>query len=382
MSFLDRPQSVFARRALFQVHLWLGVITGLYILVVCATGAALVFRIDMQRALHPDLFTPSATGPAADPVAIMQSVTTAYPGERLSGIDAPTSERPTYLAYTSRGNDFRALLLDPVTTSMLGEIPKTSFVRTLQDLHFDLLGGRTGRLVNGIGAAALALMCLTGIVIWWPGRSNWRRSMLVDFGRNWKRINWDVHSAIGFWTVAFVFMWAVTGVYFAFPSAFRSAVNTISPITTTQTPQSRPREGREPLAWRTLVDTAQRHAPGQHVARVVVPFNDKAAFLVQFSPVRPTPLGADLRSVYLDQYSGAMLTPATPGPRTAGDLVMAWVAPLHVGNFGGLGIRIAWLVLGLAPALLFVTGFIMWWTRVVRTRWIGANHWTLDQGRA
>jgi uncharacterized iron-regulated membrane protein len=46
------------------------------------------------------------------------------------------------------------------------------------------------------------------------------------------------------------------------------------------------------------------------------------------------------------------------------------VAALHVGGFGGLGVRIAWLILGLAPPLLFVTGFIMWWTRVVRTRWV------------
>jgi uncharacterized iron-regulated membrane protein len=35
-----------------------------------------------------------------------------------------------------------------------------------------------------------------------------------------------------------------------------------------------------------------------------------------------------------------------------------------------MGIRVAWLVLGLAPPLLFVTGFVMWWTRVVRARWI------------
>ena len=49
---------------------------------------------------------------------------------------------------------------------------------------------------------------------------------------------------------------------------------------------------------------------------------------------------------------------------------MAWVAPLHVGNFAGNAVRVVWLVLGLSPAVLFVTGFIMWWTRVVRPRWI------------
>jgi uncharacterized iron-regulated membrane protein len=47
---------------------------------------------------------------------------------------------------------------------------------------------------------------------------------------------------------------------------------------------------------------------------------------------------------------------------------MAWVSPLHVGSFGGAGVRVAWLVLGLMPPVLFVTGFTMWWTRVVRPR--------------
>jgi uncharacterized iron-regulated membrane protein len=369
LSFVDRPQSVLVRRALFQVHLWLGVITGLYIFVVCVTGATLVFRIDMQRALHPDLFTPSAAGPHADPVAILDSVARAYPDERVSGIDAPTTGRPTYLAYTSDGARFRTLLLDPVTATLLGELADTTFVRTLQDLHFDLLGGRTGRIVNGIGAIVLTLMCVTGLIIWWPGRSHWRRSLGIDWHRHWKRINWDLHSATGFWTVAFVLMWALTGVYFAFPAAFRSTVNQFSPITKAPLPQSSPGNGREPLTWRALIDEAVRHAPGQHVARVVLPSSETAAFLVQFSPVTPTPLGADLNSVYLDQFSGAMVTPAAAPARTAGDIVMAWVSPLHVGNFGGNGIRVAWLLFGLAPPLLFVTGFIMWWTRVVRARW-------------
>ena len=56
--------------------------------------------------------------------------------------------------------------------------------------------------------------------------------------------------------------------------------------------------------------------------------------------------------MYLDQYSGALAAaPDTASARTAGDLVMAWVGPLHVGNFGGNGIRAAWLLLGLATAL-------------------------------
>lgn len=369
-TFLDRPQSVLARRALFQVHLWLGVLTGLYIFVVCATGAVLVFRIDIQRAMHPDLFTPHTSGALADPVDVMESVQKAYPDSRVSGIEAPTTTRPTYLAYAARGDRFLTLLLDPVSAELLGEVPEQSFVRTLQDLHFDLLGGRRGRFINGLGAIVLLGMCATGLVIWWPGRSNWTRSLKVDFSRPWKRVNWDLHSAIGIWTVALIAMWAITGAYFVFPAAFRTAINHVSPLTEAITPQSKPTQAATSRpSWRAMVDEAQRQVPGQHVARVILPSSATSAFLVMFSPAQPTPGNPGLTSVYLDQYTGETLTSPLV-KRSAGDIVMAWLTPLHVGNFAGNGIRVVWLLLGMAPPALFVTGFMMWWMRVVRVRWI------------
>jgi uncharacterized iron-regulated membrane protein len=383
-TFLDRPQSVWARRALFQLHLWLGVATGVYVFVVCVSGAALVFRIDMQRAMHPALFTPRASGPVADPVAIMESVRRAYPAATLSGIDAPTTSRQTYLAYAANGERFLTLLLDPVSAEMLGELSDQSFIRTLQDLHFDLLAGRTGRIVNGVGALILLTMCVTGIVIWWPGRSNWKRGFTVDVRRQWKRVNWDLHSAVGIWTVALIAMWSVTGAYFAFPSAFRAFVNRLSPITVARTPQSGfPQSTTARPTWRAVIDAARRRVPGQHVARVVLPSSDRAAFLVMFSRVQPTPTGgADLTAIYLDQYTGAVLTAPAPPRRSVGDLIMAWLAPLHVGNFDGNAVRIVWLVLGLSPAVLFATGFVMWWTRVVRPRWIRVSQPATEAARS
>ena len=92
---------------------------------------------------------------------------------------------------------------------------------------------------------------------------------------------------------------------------------------------------------------------------------------MQFSDVAPTPADSSaLTSVYLDRFTGRVLQAPATGARTVGDLVMAWIGPLHVGSFGGLGLRLAWAVLGLSPAVLFVTGFIMWWVRVVKPRWL------------
>jgi len=142
-------------------------------------------------------------------------------------------------------------------------------------------------------------------------------------------------------------------------------VQALSPISVSRPPLSSDGAGRGPRLPREIIARARQEKPGQHVARVVMPFNDKAAFLIMFSASSPTPAGSELSSVYVDQYSGEVLA-APPAARTAGDIVMAWVTPLHVGGFGGAPVRWLWFVLGLAPPLLFFSGSVIWWTRVVR----------------
>ena len=52
-------------------------------------------------------------------------------------------------------------------------------------------------MLNGVGAAFLLLLNATGMVIWWPGIRNWKRALKVDFERNWRRINFDLHRLGG-----------------------------------------------------------------------------------------------------------------------------------------------------------------------------------------
>jgi uncharacterized iron-regulated membrane protein len=95
-------------------------------------------------------------------------------------------------------------------------------IQWLVNLHANLLSGNTGRLVNGIGALCLTMLCLTGAVIWWPGIKNWRRSLTVNWRSRFVRFTWDLHSALGFWTFPFVLMWGTSGIYFSFPDAFNA----------------------------------------------------------------------------------------------------------------------------------------------------------------
>ena len=71
------------------------------------------------------------------------------------------------------------------------------------------------------------------------------------------------------------------------------------------------------------------------------------------------------------------LDDANPFDRTV-DRIQYWLAYLHFGRLGGRGIpgcgrglcdattKVIWAVVGLVPPIMFVTGALMWWTRVVR----------------
>ena len=50
---------------------------------------------------------------------------------------------------------------------------------------------------------------------------------------------------------------------------------------------------------------------------------------------------------------------------TAGDFLMVWLFPLHAGWFGGLAVKICWAAFGLAFPVMFVTGAVIWWHRVL-----------------
>ncbi len=47
---------------------------------------------------------------------------------------------------------------------------------------------------------------------------------------------------------------------------------------------------------------------------------------------------------------------------------LAAMSPIHYAQFGGMPVKIAWALLGLAPILLFVTGILVWWRPKSKSR--------------
>lgn len=62
-----------------------------------------------------------------------------------------------------------------------------------------------------------------------------------------------------------------------------------------------------------------------------------------------------------------LFAPDSPGYHY-GEMAIGWMVTLHFGRFGGWPVRVLWIVAGLMPAILAVSGAVMWWLRVVKPR--------------
>jgi uncharacterized iron-regulated membrane protein len=290
-----QPRALPLRRVLFQAHLWTGLASGLYIFVISLSGSAIVFRHEMDYALCPQIIMVKPSG-ARMSDAQLAAAARDDARRRFSDFNAEVEVRgPRFpgaaveIWYLVRRGRLERLF-DPYTGKDLGDAVacEPAFVSRLADLHDNLLGGRTGRAVNGVGAMALLLMCLTGAVIWWPGTSRCWRGMTLRRNVHWRRFIWDLHSVLGFWLFSLLLIWGVSGVYFAFPNWFYA-----------------------------VEDSLLAHGAG--------------------------PATADRIEGFIDS-----------------------LVALHFGRAFGVWVKVLWLLVGIVPAALLVTGALMWWNRVLR----------------
>jgi uncharacterized iron-regulated membrane protein len=291
-SWRYHPQRIWLRRALFQIHLWTGVAFGLYVLTVSVSGSAIVFRNPLYKSLsHGPVLVP-ISGQRLTHKQLKQGAQRAYPGYSLSYIWDGKQPNQAVEIWLRRGERQKQRLFDPYTGKDLGpSVPAgIKVLAWLGDLHINLLAGKRGRAINGIGSGILCIMSLSGLIVWWPGVMSWRRNLAIDWRANWKRLNWDLHSAAGIWMFLFIFMWGITGVLLVFPQPYQNLV-----------------------AHFTLINQPFRRGR----------------------------------------------------PMAIGDQILRWPAWVHFGNRWGWGIETLWVIFGLAPVLLFITGVIMWWNRVV-----------------
>ena len=370
--FLYHPQQLWIRQFNFQVHLWTGVILALYVVLIGVTGSILVFGRELERLENPSPWPALASQESvADIATVIGCLALKYPHTHIVSVIAPTPAEPVFTAIL-QGRTRITVACHPVTGEVLGEVTgKASRLEWIYDLHENLLARRTGRVVNGAAAALLLLLALTGLVNWWRGLQNWRRGLTVNFGRKWKRINFDLHSAAGFWSLSFVVLWAGSGIYFAWPDHVLAFINRLSPIVNSRPPAVTvdPNSELAKLDFHALLTRAHSVDPGTQWKGVVFPSSRSSPLEVLMS--RSPGIGRDSEdTVYFNPYNGQYISTWKYGVnKSLGDWIVWLQIPLHFGTHWGLGIKCLWSACGLALPLLAVSGLVMYWNRSLVKKW-------------
>ena len=296
-TFLADPRRTFLRRALFQIHLWVGIGLGVYVFLICVSGSALVFHHELSEiALAGYHHVPAGEQPdeAAGRRRLTLTEVAAIMGRdrpdlRILSLRPPELAEGTFEAGVLSNRKYHLAYVHPVTGAITGPVPPGGAVLSfLHELHANLLSlAGMGRWLNGIGGGFLFLLCVTGIIIWWPGRGRWARAMKVNGRANWKRVNLDLHNATGFWLLLPIAVLAITGSYFTWPRQYRAVVASMLPVTAAEPPKSNPKnKGLTPPSIDDLVERARVEAPGLSLVRVGVPTGPEQVYTVFFRRCR------------------------------------------------------------------------------------------------
>jgi uncharacterized iron-regulated membrane protein len=237
----------------------------------------------------------------------------------------------------------------------------------LEGLHNELLGGRNGAIANGVGGGLLGLMCLTGIVLWWPGQRVWMRALTVNWRAKWRRINFDLHSAVGFWTLPVILMWALSGAYFIFPDVIQR------PLQLFRTPAAAKHSPWEPDGQLLSVDiylsrAAKLYPKDQFAYLYMDVYRAGGQVAVFLSPHPDKPLTLQEDIVRLEPGTADVLWTESSSQWSFLEKLLMASYSIHFGDFGGTASKVVWALLSMSLSLLTVTGYLMWWNRALRKK--------------
>lgn len=353
------------RRAVIQLHLWLGITVGLLWALQGLTGSILVFHRELARVI-----VPAATpGPMTSIDKMLISGSNAAAGAaivRLSVADAKRDRVHAYYSDSQGAAPLRFIVLDAATAQPIGtgeDHPKTPFsgsaLRWIFLLHETLLSGAVGEIAIGVTGLLLLSTAIAGLWLAWPPPRGWSA---VFSWRRWKKPQHQLygwHRAIGL-TIGFLFLpIAVTGAYMSFDRWLDPALGRFKPDHELQSaPHAAPPAGPVISAQQAL-EKAAAQFPGAQWIRLYLPSHPTSFYSVQLH--QPGESRAWIGRTFVTVgVHGDILNVHDALTAHPKDRVLDLAYPLHNGEIAGWFGRIGILLAGLSLPTLLVTGAMAW----------------------
>src|SRR5689334_15821455 len=194
------------RRVVLQLHLVVALAAGVFLAVFGITGSIMAFEPELDHLLHARM---AYVTPRGAPKTLAElGAAAAAPGERVTGYLMSVAPNLSWQVLL-RG---RVVFVDQYTGAVLGaRSPGPDLLARIHQLHLRLLiqnRGDTGKAIMTWAGAALLLLLLSGLYLWWP-----LKRVAIQRGR---RFWFDLHNTAGIVSFVFLLAIAVTGVVIGF----------------------------------------------------------------------------------------------------------------------------------------------------------------------
>lgn len=362
------------RKVFHKLHLWLSIPLGVFLSLICLTGAILVFETEIKECMSPELYRVEVKegevklSPSQLAAAVMRQVPDTLV---VSGIQYyADAERACMVSFKNGGR--RQLSVNPYTGEVNGWVGISKFFQTVKGLHRWFLhqpeskSDKTlGRLTVGVSTLLFVVILVSGFVIWMPRKmKNLKQRLTVSFTKGWRRFWYDSHVAWGFYATLFLLLMSLTGLYWSF-GWYRSLatslfVGEVKKEQTAAVPAAVKQGKRRPSAdYLQAWDRVYEEIAHRYPQYTWISLEQKQA------SVSTRSLSATRRADVLtfDKATGAVLDVQRYADIPASKTLKGTFYSLHTGNWGGLWTKVLYFLAALIGAVLPWSGYYLWWKK-------------------
>lgn len=212
--------SLFYRIAAW-LHLWLGLVTGLVMIIVCLTGCIWIFNDEITGLMEPETKITRQDKPVIAPSKLRAIADSVVPGKKVN-YASYRQGRAVYLVLGEGRRGNTTLRVNPFTGEVVsvkkskkGEVDFFRFI--LNGHRFLWMEPKVGRVIVNYSTLIFVLLLITGLVLWWPkkwNKSTRKQAFSVKTSGGRKRLNYDLHNVLGFYALLMLAAIALTGMVY------------------------------------------------------------------------------------------------------------------------------------------------------------------------
>lgn len=203
------------------LHLWLGLVSGIIVVIVCLCACTWVFNEEITSLLEPETKIAFQQKPVLLPSRLMHIADSTAPGKRAN-YATYRQGNAIYLALGQGRSGNTVLRIDPYSGKLISKkvhkAGETDFFRTILNGHrFLWLPPAIGRPIVNYGTLTFVIILITGLVLWWPKKWNKtmrQQSFKIKWNASFKRVNYDLHNVFGFYAMLVLLAIALTGMVY------------------------------------------------------------------------------------------------------------------------------------------------------------------------